>query len=205
MPVRPAYVRCIVLIAAVVLAGAALAQDNADRPPWAQPSRPAATPSNTPAPAPVNPGDYSPDPVPDPIQDPGKIRVNVNLVNVLASVLDEHNRPAPDLPIEAFQLFEEGVQQKIEVFESETQQPLDLALMIDASLSAHKEISFEQEAAAHFIRQVLRAGDRLAVFAFDENVTQVAAFSDNVPSLHEPGRKLPPGAAPSTHAAVVLG
>ncbi len=205
MLVRPAYVRCFVLIAAVVLAGNALAQDKPDRPPWAQPSRPAATTSNAPPPAPVNPGDYSADPVPDPSQDRGKIRVNVNLVNVLASVLDEHNRPAPDLPIEAFQLFEEGVQQKIEVFESETQQPLDLALMIDASLSAHKEISFEQEAAAHFIRQVLRPTDRLAVFAFDENVTQVAAFSDNVPSLQEAVRKIPPGAGTSIYDAVVLG
>jgi Ca-activated chloride channel family protein len=129
----------------------------------------------------------------------------VNLVSVLASVLDEHNRPAPDLPIEAFQLFEEGVQQKIEVFESETQQPLDLALMIDASLSAHKEISFEQEAAAHFIRQVLRSGDRLAVFSFDENVRQIAAFSDNVSSLQEAVRKIPPGAGTSIYDAVLLG
>jgi Ca-activated chloride channel homolog len=205
MLVRSAHVRCFVLIAAVVLAGNALAQDKPDRPPWAQPSRPAATRSNAPPPAPVNPGDYSPDPVPNPSQDRSKIRVNVNLVNVLASVLDEHNRPAPDLPIEAFQLFEEGVQQKIEVFESETQQPLDLALMIDASLSAHKEISFEQEAAAHFIRQVLRPSDRLAVFAFDENVTQVAAFSDNVPSLQEAVRRIPSGAGTSIYDAVVLG
>ncbi len=205
MLVRSAHVRCFVLIAALVLTGDALAQDKPDRPPWAQPSRPAAKTSNTPPPAPVNPGDYSPDPVPDSSQERGKIRVNVNLVNVLASVLDEHNRPAPDLPIEAFQLFEEGVQQKIEVFESETQQPLDLALMIDASLSAHKEISFEQEAAAHFIRQVLRATDRLAVFSFDENVTQVAAFSDNVPSLQEAVRKIPPGAGTSIYDAVVLG
>src|SRR5260370_1143890 len=204
MLVRTAHVPCFGLIAAVVLAGDALAQDKPDRPPWAQPSPPAATASKPPAPAPVNPGDYSPDPVPDPIQDPGKIRVNVNLVNVLASVLDEHNRPAPDLPIEAFQLFEEGVQQKIEVFESETQQPLDLALMIDASLSAHKEISFEQEAAAHFIRQVLRPDDRLAVYAFDENVTQVAAFSDKVAPLQEAVRRIPPGARTSIYDAVLL-
>jgi Ca-activated chloride channel family protein len=205
MLVMPDHVRCFFLIAAIVLTGDGLAQDKPDRPPWAQPSRPAAATSRTPPPAPVNPGDYSPDPVPDLSQERGKIRVNVNLVSVLASVLDEHNRPAPDLPIEAFQLFEEGVQQKIEVFESETQQPLDLALMIDASLSAHKEISFEQEAAAHFIRQVLRSTDRLAVFAFDENVTQVAAFSDNVPSLQEAVRKIPPGAGTSIYDAVVLG
>jgi Ca-activated chloride channel homolog len=135
----------------------------------------------------------------------GRIRVNVNLVNVLVSVLDEKNRPAPDLPKEAFQLFEEGVEQKIDKFESETSQPLDLAIMIDSSLSAHKEISFEQEAAAHFIRQVLRPGDRLSVFAFDENVTQLAAFSDNVAELQLAVRKMPAGAGTSIYDAVLLG
>jgi Ca-activated chloride channel family protein len=204
MLVRPPRALFLVLIAALIFGGNAVSQDKPDRPPWAQPSRPAPATSNTPVPAPVNPGDYSPDPIPDRSQDRGKIRVNVNLVSVLASVLDEHNRPSPDLPIEAFQLFEEGVRQKIEIFESETQQPLDLALMIDASLSAHKEISFEQEAAAHFIRQVLRPSDRLAVFAFDENVTQVAAFSDKVAPLQEAVRKIPPGAGTSIYDAVLL-
>jgi Ca-activated chloride channel homolog len=204
MLVRLPHAPFLVLIAALIFGGNAVSQDKPDRPPWAQPSRPAATTSNTPVPAPVNPSDYSPDTIPDRSQDRGKIRVNVNLVSVLASVLDEHNRPSPDLPIEAFQLFEEGVRQKIEVFESETQQPLDLALMIDASLSAHKEISFEQEAAAHFIRQVLRPSDRLAVYAFDENVTQVAAFSDKVAPLQEAVRKIPPGAGTSIYDAVLL-
>jgi Ca-activated chloride channel homolog len=207
MPVKSPHAPLLLVFAVLFFGRGVPAQSKPDRPPWAQPqpSRPAATTVNTPAPAPVNPGDYSPDLAPDPSQERGKIRVNVNLVSVLASVLDEHNRPAPDLPIEAFQIFEEGVQQKIEVFESETQQPLDLALMIDASLSAHKEISFEQEAAAHFIRQVLRSGDRLAVFSFDENVRQIAAFSDNVPSLQEAVRKIPPGAGTSIYDAVLLG
>lgn len=134
-----------------------------------------------------------------------KIKVKVDLVSILASVLDDHNRPAPDLPIEAFQVYEEGMLQKIEVFESETQQPLDLALMIDASLSAHKEITFEQEAAAHFIRQVMRPSDRLSVFAFDENVTQIARFSDDVPTLQAAVRKIPPGAGTSIYDAILLG
>jgi Ca-activated chloride channel family protein len=135
----------------------------------------------------------------------GRIRVTVNLVTVLASVLDDHNRPAPDLPKEAFQIFEEGVQQRIDVFEAETLQPLDLALMIDASLSAHKEFAFEQEAAAHFIRQVLRPNDHLGVFAFDESVTQYAAFSDNVPALQAAVRKIPGGAGTSIYDALVFG
>jgi Ca-activated chloride channel family protein len=147
----------------------------------------------------------SPDSSQDPAAQRGRIRVNVSLVNVLVSVLDEKNRPAPDLPMEAFQLFEEGVQQKIDKFEPETSQPLDLAIMVDASMSAHKEISFEQEAAAHFIRQVLRPGDRLSVFAFDENVTQLATFSDNVAALQTAVRRIPPGAGTSIYDAVLLG
>jgi Ca-activated chloride channel family protein len=212
-------------VPALLFAGVAFSQDKPDRPPWAQKPKSASTvnpnskSSTTPTPtaAPTSSPDGEPgkiiQPTPsaptndsqDPAAQRGRIRVNVNLVNVLVSVLDDKNRPAPDLPKGAFQLFEEGVEQKIDRFESETSQPLDLAIMIDSSMSAHKEISFEQEAAAHFIRQVLRPGDRLGVFAVDENVTQLAAFSDNVADLQSAVRKMPAGAGTSIYDAVLLG
>jgi Ca-activated chloride channel homolog len=175
-----------------------LAQDKPDRPPWAQKSKTASTEKSQPANQPGEPDDSQEG------AQRGGIRVNVNLVNVLVSVLDEHNRPAPDLPHESFQLFEEGVEQKIEVFESETQLPLDLALMIDSSLSAHKEIAFEQDAAGHFIRQVLRPGDRLAVFAVGESVTQLAGFSDNVATLEAAVHRMPADAGTSIYDAILL-
>jgi Ca-activated chloride channel family protein len=190
-----AFVFCAALFVANSLPGdASLAQDKPNRPPWAQKSKPASAPTSQPA------ADDSQDSTPQ----RGRIRVNVNLVNVLVSVLDEHNRPAPDLPRESFQLFEEGVEQKIDVFESETQLPLDLALMIDSSLSAHKEIAFEQEAAAHFIRQVLRPGDRLAVFAVGENVTLLEGFSDNVATLQAAVHRMPSDAGTSIYDAILL-
>jgi Ca-activated chloride channel family protein len=222
MPMTPLRGHSIALLtfAAFLSSGIAFTQDNPNRPPWAQKSK-----SNSKSSPKSTTGSPSSDPVPDgepgkiiqptpptPPEDPqesaaqrNRIRVNVNLVTVLVSVLDEHNRPAPDLPREAFQLFEEGVEQQINIFEPETSQPLDLALMIDASLSAHKEISFEQEAAAHFIRQVLRPGDRLSVFSFDEDVAQRAAFSDNVAALQDAVRKIPNGAGTSIYDAVLLG
>jgi Ca-activated chloride channel family protein len=202
----------ILRLAALLLltAGVSFTQDKPDRPPWAQKSKPTSTSS---ASSPVGEPGKIVQPTPaaqksdsqEPAGQRNRIRVNVNLVNVLVSVLDEKNRPAPDLPREVFQLFEEGVEQKIDIFESETSQPLDLALMIDASLSAHKEITFEQEAAAHFIRQVLRAGDRLSIFSFDEDVTQRAAFSNDVPALQAAVRKIPDGAGTSIYDAVLLG
>jgi len=172
------------------------AQQKPDRPPWAQPS---GTQQSKPA------DSTAKDKGQEPTSPRGTIKITVNLVNVLVSVLDEHNRPAPNLPVEAFQIFEEGVQQKIDVFESETKLPLDIALMIDSSLSAHKEIAFEREAAAHFIRQVLRPDDRLSVFAFDENVTQMAKYSADVGGLQAAVRRIPDGAGTSIYDAVLLG
>jgi len=213
--------RFIFLALAVFLgSGISSTQDNPNRPPWAQKSKAkknsssSTTSSASPSPAPPDgePGKIvQPTPPPpkeesaQPAVQGNRIRVNVNLVTVLVSVLDEHNRPAPDLPREAFQLFDEGNEQKIDIFEPETSLPVDLALMIDASMSAHKEITFEQEAAAHFIRQVVRPGDRLAVFSFDEDVTQrPPGFSDNVAALQAAVRKIPDGAGTSIYDAVLL-
>src|SRR5712692_5451801 len=147
-------------------------------------------------------------PAPRRVQNPpekGRIRVEVNLVNVIANVADKNGRPVPDLPKEAFELLEEGTPQKIEVFEAETQQPLDLALMIDSSLSTVKEFAFEREAAAHFIRQVVRPGDRLAVFEFSDSVTQLTDFSSDVPLLQSAVRHMQEGAGTALYDAVLLG
>ena len=188
------------------------AQEKPDRPPWAQPG------STTPPPQLGETSEPKPPETPmgktePPLQSQGQnqgnsrgaIKVNVNLVTVLVSVLDDHNRPAPDLPIEAFQIFEEGVKQKIDVFEAETKLPLDLALMIDSSLSAHMEIGFERDAAARFIKQVVRPDDRMAVYSIDESVTPVAAFTNSVGTLQEAVRKIPAGSGTSIYDAIYLG
>src|SRR2546423_5381945 len=212
---------------AIFLAVAPHAQSQSDRPPWARKNKskpnsgsdapsngtPTTTESssspasNTP-PIIVNPTDSSSSETNSDAQssqERGRIRVTVNLVNVLASVLDDHNRPVPDLPREAFQLLEEGVEQKIEVFEQETQQPIDLALMVDASLSAHKEILFEQDSALRFMHQVLRNDDRAAVFAISEDVHQLAGYTNDFGQLQNALHRMPPGAGTSIYDGLLLG
>ena len=197
-----ARVHIVVLMVCASIAGAIYAEtlppqaQNPNRPPWAQKSKTSDAGSNS---APTKAASS------DPEQDRAKIKVSVNLVNVLVSVLDDHNRPAPDLPVEAFQVLDEDNPQKIAVFEKETQQPLDLALMIDASLSAQLGMPAQREAANHFIQQVLRPGDHLAVYAVAENVTQIAAFTDNVGHLQDAVRHIPAGAGTSIYDAVLLG
>jgi Ca-activated chloride channel family protein len=135
----------------------------------------------------------------------GRIRSEVTLVSLLASVLDKDGRPALGLTADQFEIYEEGVKQKIEVFEPETQQPLDLALMIDSSLSEIKELEFEGDAGSRFIQKLVRPADRLGVFEFADAVTQLAPFSSNVPALQASLRRIVPGDGTALYDAIFLG
>lgn len=134
-----------------------------------------------------------------------KIRVEVALVSVIASVLTHDGRPAPDLPREAFELYDEGKKQSIEVFEAETQQPLDLALMIDTSMSALKELSFARDAAAGFLRAIVRPVDRVSVFQFADDVAQLSGYSNEVAAHEAALGALEPGSGTAMYDAIVLG
>ena len=77
--------------------------------------------------------------------------------------------------------------------------------MMDSSLSELKEMPFETEAAAHFIGQVVRPGDRLSVFEFADAVTQLSTFSDDIPRLESAVKHVAPGDGTALYDAVFLG
>ncbi len=135
----------------------------------------------------------------------GTIRVQTNLVNVITSVLGPDGHPLLDLPKESFQILEEGVPQEVSRFEAETSQPLDLALMLDTSLSTTKELKFEAETAAHFVRQIVRPTDRVGIFEFSDTVTQLSTFSADVDYLESRSRAMSSGAGTVLYDALVLG
>jgi Ca-activated chloride channel homolog len=134
-----------------------------------------------------------------------RIRSEVNLVSILSSVMDKDNRPALGLTQDQFEVYEEGVKQKVELFETETQQPLDLCLMIDSSLSEIKDLDFEADAAARFIKKLVRPVDRLALFEFADVVTQIAPFSSDVPMLQSAVKRIEPGDGTALYDAIFLG
>ncbi len=133
------------------------------------------------------------------------MHVKVNFVTVVASVLDAGGRPVADLPRQAFRISQDGRPQKIAVFERETNLPLDLVLMVDTSLSAYGELKFEREAAASFLRQVLRPGDNAAIFTFAYNVDQLSPFTGNLRRLDSALARMRSGTGTSLYDAVFLG
>jgi Ca-activated chloride channel family protein len=132
------------------------------------------------------------------------IHADVNLVNVIVSVQDATGQPVPGLPRAAFTVLDEGRVQDVAIFEAETQQPLDLALMIDTSLSATKELDFEKEAAIRFIRRVVRPTDALAVYSISEGVERFTPFTSNLGTLETGVKRMTSGAGTSLYDAIYL-
>src|ERR1700729_849776 len=135
------------------------------------------------------------------------IRIQTDLVNILASVIDAHGEPVIGLPQSAFQLFEENVEQKIVRFEPQTNRPLDLALLVDTSGSATIELKVERDAAERFVKEVVRPDDRVAVFSFNSEVVQLCNFSGDPKVLENAVRRVEtaPDMGTSLYDAGVLG
>lgn len=117
------------------------------------PPPPAPTPKPTPTPVPKD-------------EDFEVVRVNSNLVMVPVSVTDAKGEPVHGLQIGDFRLEEEGRAQEITEIGNPDQIPLDIAILFDVSSSVSQKgfFSFQQQAAASFLRQVLKPVDRAAVF-----------------------------------------
>lgn len=121
-------------------------------------STPAPKPTPTPAPAASkdDEGDYE------------VVRVTSNLVVVPVSVTDAAGQPVLGLKATDFRLEEEGRAQEIAQIGDPEQVPLEIAILLDVSGSVDARFAFEQQAAASFIKQVLKPADRATVFAIDQ-------------------------------------
>jgi VWFA-related protein len=93
------------------------------------------------------------------------VRVDTQLVTVPAVVTDKSGHPIPTLHQENFVLFEDGKPQRLANFAT-TESPFEIALLLDTSGSTREELGLIRDAANVFI-SALRAGDRIAIVAFN--------------------------------------
>ncbi len=118
---------------------------------------------------PVMPRPTPKPPPPPKDEDYEVVRVTSNLVVVPVSVTDAAGKPVLGLKVPDFRLEEEGRAQEIAEIGDPEQVPLDIALLLDVSGSVDARFTFEQQAAAGFLKQVLKSGDRATVYAIDES------------------------------------
>ncbi|MEO6655095.1 MAG: VWA domain-containing protein [Pyrinomonadaceae bacterium] len=113
-------------------------------------------------------------PTPKPKEDDEIIKVESRLVVVPVSVTDAAGQAVAGLTAQDFRISEEGRTQNIESVGNADAVPLEIALLFDISASTDKMFKFEQETAAKFLQDVMRANDRATVFAIGSKVQLIA-------------------------------
>jgi VWFA-related protein len=130
------------------------------------------------------------------------IRAEVTRVNMLFTVTDKKGRFVTDLKKDDFQVSENKKPQTILEFNSETDLPLRLAILIDTSNSIRDRFRFQQEAAINFINSVVRDQDKAIIVSFDTATELVADMTNDTNQLEKAVRGLRPGGGTALYDAI---
>jgi VWFA-related protein len=104
-------------------------------------------------------------------EQPPPVSVQVNVVNVYATVRKKQGEIVRNLTKDDFTLEEDGRPQFIRYFSQESDLPLKLGLLVDTSLSQRRVLDEERSASSTFLGQVLRVNkDQAFVIHFDRQV-----------------------------------
>jgi Ca-activated chloride channel homolog len=134
-------------------------------------------------------------------------RVNVNLVRVLATVKNPSGDLVGDLQKQDFQVMDNGAAQNIAVFERRSDQPLSVSLLLDLSGSTAKDLKYETDSAAKFLKVLLGEGnpeDTVALYGFNWQVTEFKGFTHSLVSLTNAMKNLHGEAGTSLYDAIWL-
>lgn len=128
----------------------------------------------------------------------------VDEVNLIFTAADKHNRFVKDLTQEDVRILDDDKPPlRISVFAAQTDLPLQVGLMIDASNSIRDRFKFEQEAAIEFLNQIVRPStDKAFVIGFDETPEVTQDFTDSTEALGKGVRVLKPGGGTALYDAV---
>jgi Ca-activated chloride channel family protein len=213
---------CLIALLVCALSAVAAAQELPSAPSasrqQAQPAPPkpqpaATTPQAAPTSAPANPPQTSPAQQQANAEDPADkkpgdevttIVTTVNEVPVVFTVTDKHGHYVRDLKENDFRILDDNKPpQRISAFRAETDLPLRLGLLIDASNSIRERFSFEQEAAVEFLSQVLRPRfDQAFVLGFDTTAEVSQDFTDDQEKIAKGVRAFRPGGGTALFDAV---
>ena len=113
------------------------------------------------------------------------LKVNVDVVQLFFNVKDKRGALIPNLTKDNFEIIEDGKPQTVKYFKAESDLPLTLGIMIDASGSQQRVLGIEQEVGGSFLETILRPKDMASVFSFDVDVNLLQDFTGSVSRLRK--------------------
>src|SRR6266568_1132986 len=132
------------------------------------------------------------------------IITRTNEVNVVFTVTDKHGRRITDMKQSDFRVLDDNKPpQEIRSFHAETNLPLQVGLLIDASNSVRDRFKFEQESAIEFLNQTIHPRqDQAFVVGFDVTPEVTQDFTDNTELLARGVHALHPGGGTALYDAL---
>lgn len=109
------------------------------------------------------------------------IKIDTTLVSVPVIVSDRQGRYIAGLKASDFTLYEDRVKQTI-VFFADTEEPINVALLLDTSKSATLALDDIKKAAKDFVKQ-LRPQDRAMIVSFDRDVMALCELTSDRKTL----------------------
>jgi Ca-activated chloride channel family protein len=127
----------------------------------------------------------------------------VNEVRVVFTVTDRHGHYIKDLKQNEFKVIDDRKPAEMRSFRSETDLPLQVGLLVDASNSVRDRFKFEQEAAIEFLNAIIRPRyDKAFVVGFDATPEVTQDFTDNTEHLSSGVRMLRAGGGTAMYDAL---
>jgi len=128
----------------------------------------------------------------------------VNEVNVVFTVTDRHGHYVKNLAKSDFSVIDDSrPADQIRSFHNETELPLQVGLLVDASNSVRDRFKFEQESAIEFLNQTIRPRyDEAFIVGFDVTPEVTQNFTDNTEALSRGVRALRPGGGTAMYDAL---
>ena len=118
-------------------------------------------------------------------QDDEVIRVESDLTNLLFIATDKQNHFITSLRQEDVRVLEDGVPQRLFIFQRETARPLSIAFLIDVSGSEERTLSQEKGAARSFIETIIRSKqDQAAIIPFTDRAFLEQTLTNNVLGIY---------------------
>lgn len=136
-------------------------------------------------------------------QEPPPIRVDVELVPLVATVTGRSGRYIGGLRKEDFRVYEDNVLQEVAVFESK-EVPISLGIIFDTSGSMVDKMDDVQDAVLHFAKTV-NPQDEIFVIRFSSEVDLVVDFTSDRSRLERVVRRLRGHGSTQLYDAIVEG
>lgn len=140
-------------------------------------------------------------------QNDSVIRVNVRLVRTLVTVKDANGQLIGSLNKNDFNVYDNGVQQEVSIFERQTEQPLSVALLVDTSASTGIDLRYELDSVSKFLKALVIEGnpdDTAALYSFNWQVTLMTGYTRRFNTLDQRLKQLKSEGGTSMYDAIYL-